>query len=132
VVAAVAKFLAAVPVIPGRDIVASTSWYRDQLGFDVFLAEEDYGIVGKGEAWIHLYGPSGIAPEDSVTTLRVGVRGIDALHAECEARGIVHPNAMLHDEPWGFAEFSVVDLDGNLVTFFEPPEGHDPGSEHDA
>ena len=31
-------FLTAVPVIPGRDIPASTSWYRDQLGFDVFLA----------------------------------------------------------------------------------------------
>ena len=119
-------FLTAVPVIPGRDIPASTSWYRDQLGFDVFLAESEYGIVGRGDAWIHLFGPSDIAPEDSTTALRVGVQGIDELYGECESRGIVHPNAALHEEPWGFKEFSVIDLDGNLVTFFEPPEGHDP------
>ena len=25
-----------------------------------------------------------------------------------------------------FREFSVVDVDGNLVTFFEPPSGYDP------
>jgi Glyoxalase/Bleomycin resistance protein/Dioxygenase superfamily len=122
----VTEFLTAVPIIPGRDIPASASWYRDQLGFDVFVAESDYGIVGRDEAWIHLCGPSDIAPEDSTTSLRVAVRGIDDLYGECEARRIVHPNATLHEEPWGFREFSVTDLDGNLVTFFEPPQGHDP------
>jgi len=32
----------------------------------------------------------------------------------------------LAEQPWGFREFSVVDVDGNLVTFFEPPSGYDP------
>ena len=86
------EFLTAVPIVPARDVSASTAWYHDVLGFEVFLAEEDYGIVGSGEAWVHFRGPSGIAPEDSSTTFRIGVRGIDELHATCRARGIVHPN----------------------------------------
>jgi catechol 2,3-dioxygenase-like lactoylglutathione lyase family enzyme len=115
--------------MPARDIEATTGWYRDRLGFDVFVAEVDYGVVGRGEAWIHFRGPSQIAPEDSRTALRVGVRGIDDLYGDCQALGIVHPNAPLRQEPWGFREFSVTDIDGNLVTIFEPPEGHDPRAE---
>jgi catechol 2,3-dioxygenase-like lactoylglutathione lyase family enzyme len=53
----VTEFLTAVPIVPARDVTAATAWYRDVLGFDVFLEEEDYGIVGSGEAWIHFYGP---------------------------------------------------------------------------
>ena len=85
------EFLSTVPIVPAREVEASTSWYRDVLGFDVFLAADDYGIVGRDEAWIHFWGPSGIEPESSSTSLRVGVRGIDQLHRECEARGLVAP-----------------------------------------
>ena len=67
-----------------------------------------------------------IAPEDSMTMLRVGVHGIDELYEQCQDEGIVHPNAPLEEKQWGFREFAVTDHDGNLVTFFEPPEGHDP------
>jgi hypothetical protein len=125
----VTDFLTAVPIVPARDIVATTGWYRDRLGFDVFLAERDYGIVGRGEAWVHFCGPSEIAPEDSRTTFRIGVYGIDELYGDCQAQGIVHANAALEETPWGFREFSVTDVDGNLFTFFEPPEGHDPSAE---
>jgi catechol 2,3-dioxygenase-like lactoylglutathione lyase family enzyme len=125
------EFVTAVPIVPARDIEASTGWYRDRLGFGVFLAESDYGIVGRGEAWIHFCGPSQIAPDDSQTTLRIGVRGIDELYGDCQAQGIVHPNAALARESWGFREFSVTDIDGNLITFFEPPEGHDPRAEEE-
>jgi hypothetical protein len=107
------------PDPPARDIDASTAWYRDQLGFDVFHTEREYGIVGRGETWIHFWGPSGIAPKDSMTMIRVGVRGIDELYAHCRNEGIAHPNAPLEEKPWGFREFAVTDHDGNLVTFFE-------------
>ena len=116
------QFVSAVPIIPARDLPASTGWYRDELGFEVFHVEPDYGIVGRGESWIHFWGPSGIAPEDSNTMIRLGVRGIDDLYDACRERGIVHPNGPLEEKPWGFREFSVIDLDGNLVTFFEAPE----------
>jgi catechol 2,3-dioxygenase-like lactoylglutathione lyase family enzyme len=114
------EFVSAVPIIPARDTEVSTAWYRDQLGFDVFHVEAEYGIVGRGESWIHFWGPSGIEPEDSMTMIRLGVRGIDGLYQECQEKGIVHPNGTLADQPWGTREFSVIDADGNLVTFFEP------------
>jgi uncharacterized glyoxalase superfamily protein PhnB len=120
------EFVSAVPIIPARDTEAATAWYRDELGFDVFHVEPDYAIVGRGESWIHFWGPSCIAPEESNTMIRLGVHGIDELYDHCREHDIVHPNAPLVEQPWGFREFSVTDRDGNLVTFFEPPEGHDP------
>ena len=123
---AVTEFVSAVPIIPARDIEAAAGWYRDRLGFDVFHTEREYGIVGRGESWIHFWGPSEIAPEDSMTMIRLGVRGIDELYEQCLEHDIVHPNAPLEETPWGFREFSVRDRDGNLVTFFEPPPGYEP------
>ncbi len=120
------EFVSAVPIIPARDIEAAAAWYRDELGFDVFHTEREYGIVGRGESWIHFWGPSEISPEDSMTMIRLGVQGIDEFYAHCQGRDIVHPNAPLEETPWGFREFSVRDRDGNLVTFFETPNGYDP------
>lgn len=116
------EFVSAVPIIPARDIEESAAWYRDRLAFEVFHTEREYGIVGRGETWIHFWGPSGIDPKDSMTMIRVGVRGIDELYDHCGREGIVHPNAPLEEKPWGFREFSVTDHDGNLVTFFQAPE----------
>ena len=118
----VTEFVSAVPIIPARDVEAAASWYRNELGFEVFHVEREYGIVGRGESLIHFWGPSEIAPEHSNTMIRLGVRGIDELYAHCQEREIVHPNDPLQEKPWGFREFSVTDRDGNLVTFFEPPE----------
>ena len=125
----VTRFVSAVPIIPVRDVEAAASWYRDLLGFDVFHVEGEYGIVGRGESWIHFWGPSGSAPEDSNTMIRLGVRGTDELYEQCGERQIVHPNAPLQETPWGFREFSVADRDGSLVTFFEPPEEYDARAE---
>ena len=124
----VTEFVSAVPIIPAQDIEASTALYRDLLGFDVFHTEREYGIVGRGETWIHFWGPSGIPPEQSNTMIRVGVRGIDDLYRQCQAQEIVHPNAPLEEKPWSFRESAVTDHDGNPVTFFEPPAGYEPRS----
>ena len=120
------QFVSAVPIIPARDVEVSTGWYRDRLGFTVFHTEREYGIVGRGESWIHFWGPSEIEPARSNTMIRLGVRGIDELYEQCVRDEIVHPNARLEEKPWGFREFSVTDHDGNLVTFFEPPDGDEP------
>ena len=126
---AATEFISAVPIIPARQVEASAAWYRDWLGFTIFHTEDEYGIVGRGETWIHFWGPSGIPPEKSDTMIRVGVRGIDDLYEHCRAERIVHSNAPLEEKPWGFREFAVTDHDGNLVTFFEPPEGYEPEPE---
>ncbi len=113
-------FLSSVPIIPARDVETSAAWYRDVLGYAVFHTEAEYGIVGRDESWIHFWGPSRIEPPESTTMIRVGVSGIDDLYETCSAQSIVHENAPLTLQPWGFREFAVRDHDGNLVTFFEP------------
>ncbi len=112
-------FTSSVPIVPARDVGEAAAWYRDELGYTVQHVEREYGVVGRGDSEIHFWGPSGIAPEDSNTMIRVGVAGIDELYADYEGRGIVHPNAPLETKPWNFREFAVRDRDGNLVTFFE-------------
>lgn len=114
------SFLSSVPIIPARETDAAAAWYRDELGYAIHHVEHEYAIVGRDASWIHFWGPSGIAPERSMTMLRVGVDGIDELYRQCRDRSIVHPNAPLETKPWGLREFAVRDLDGNLVTFFEP------------
>jgi hypothetical protein len=122
----VTEFLSSVPIVPARDVAATTAWYRDELGFGVFHAETEYGIVGRGESWIHFWGPSGVDPLETDSMIRIGVQGIDALYDHCREREIVHPSSRLELRPWGFREFAVLDCDGMLVTFFEPPDGFDP------
>ncbi len=116
-------FLAAVPIVPVRDVEATAAWYRDRLGFEVFVAERDYGIAGRGEAWIHFCGPSEATPDDAI---RIAVQGIDELYAHCVGNGTADPDVQVARQPWGFREFSIVDVDGRSITFFEPPPGYDP------
>jgi len=114
-----ARLLSAVPIIPAREVEAAAAWYRDELGFEVVHTEREYGIVARDDVQVHFWGPSGIAPEHSMTMYRIGVREIESLFEQCSARGIVHPNAPLEAKPWGMREFAVSDADGNLLTFFE-------------
>jgi hypothetical protein len=53
------------------------------------------------------------------TACRVNVMGVDALHAELEQAGVIHPNGALANQPWGFREFTVLDLYGNAIVFGE-------------
>jgi hypothetical protein len=122
----VTEFVSSVPIIPARDVAVTAGWYRDQLGYDIFHLESGYGILGRGESWLHLWGPSEIEPAASMTMLRVGVRGIDDLYEHCRRRGVMHANGSLETKPWTFREFAIADCDGNLVTFFEPPVGYEP------
>jgi catechol 2,3-dioxygenase-like lactoylglutathione lyase family enzyme len=114
------RVLSAVPIVPARDLEATTAWYRDYLGFVTRHIEDEYGIVERDGVEVHFWGPSGIEPLKSVTMYRLGIDGIDALYERCEQAGIVHPNGPLEAKHWGTREFAVGDCDGNLVRFFEP------------
>jgi uncharacterized glyoxalase superfamily protein PhnB len=48
------------------------------------------------------------------------VEGVEELYKTFRPLGIVHGNAPLTDQPWGDRDFSILDPDGNLVTFFQP------------
>jgi len=111
--------LAATPILPSLDIARTVAFYCAKLGFEeVHSAPREYAIVERGPVELHFWYTEDVAlPKAS--GCRIQVIGIDALHAHCEAAGIVHPNGALAERPWGTREFAILDPDGNCVTFHQ-------------
>jgi catechol 2,3-dioxygenase-like lactoylglutathione lyase family enzyme len=129
------RLLQAIPALPATDIARSAAFYRDQLGFTLDVLEDGFAILRRDGVEIHLWAASdeswrtrsGGSPVESgaesflagTASCRVGILGVDELYKDLEPRGIVHPNGHVQDTEWGTREFGVLDLEGNLITFFE-------------
>ncbi len=104
------------------------------------MQEDDgYAPVRRDGAGIHLWGasdrgwrqrpdlvdaPVRSGAEDflaGTASCRVQVDGVDDLYAELAAADVLHPVDSGHPTRtgWGTREFAVLDLDGNLLTFFQ-------------
>ncbi len=111
------QFISATPVLASLDIERSVGFFCKQLGFTKHYTEQGaYGVVSRGAVNIHFWACTERHIAEN-TSCRLRVDGIDSLFAHCLTLDIVHPNAHLQDKPWGTREFSVLDPDGNLVTF---------------
>jgi len=111
------RFVSATPVLASLDIERSVEFFCSRLGFAIVHVQQGtYGIVSRGAVQLHFWACTERHVAEC-TSCRVRVEGIDTLFSECEAFGIVHPNAPLQTQPWGTREFGVLDPDGNLVTF---------------
>ena len=116
---------AAVPALLVSDERAAVRFLADALGF-VQLVHDGVGlgIVRRDGVELHVWVADGSAPgaERSLAgsaSCRIEVTGVAKLHEHCRRLGVVHPNAPLHDEPWGTREFAVLDPDGNLIGLYE-------------
>ncbi len=122
------------PALPVADARRSVDFYCDRLGFSKVYAEDGFGIVRRDRAEIHLWQAaderwrSAFNPERPIdsgaesflagtASCRIAVEGVDELFAEYADH--VHPNGRLGSTWWGTREFSITDLDSNLITFFE-------------
>jgi hypothetical protein len=54
------------------------------------------------------------------TCCRFHIRGVDALYAEVEPLGIVKVDEQLVTNIHGMRQFSILDPDGNRITFAQP------------
>lgn len=105
-----------IPSLPVRGIAAAADFYREKLGFEALHVDAgiavlaEYPVVSGAESFL-----SGTA------SCRVEVDDVEALYAEFAPRGILHPTdgGSPIDTGWGTREFSALDLDGNLLTFFQ-------------
>jgi catechol 2,3-dioxygenase-like lactoylglutathione lyase family enzyme len=117
------KMLSATPAFPVRNIPSAVAFYRDRLGFHV--RHED-GIVRRDEIELHLWeanSPDTPGAEPHLAgsaSCRVQVEGVHALYDEYRDRDVIHPNGALAVQPWGVEDFTILDLDGNAIAFFEP------------
>ena len=127
-----------IPALPVSDAAAAVGFYRDRLGFDVLHQDDGFAVLGRDEAVLHLWQ----AGDDSwrergslerpvrsgaesfiagTASCRIQVDGVDELFGELAARDVLHPVSKngVNDTDFGTREFATLDLDGNLVTFFE-------------
>jgi hypothetical protein len=106
-----------IPKLPATSIARSIEFY-ETLGFSQLLAYPDYGIVERDDVQIHLWRCAN--PEIARSSgCRVVVEGVAELYARYSSLNLIHPNGALETKPWGWREFSVLDADGNLLTFAE-------------
>ena len=108
----------AIPVLASLDLEATQQFYATRLGFDPLFTYPDYAISARDGIQVHFW-LTDDAAAPTITSCRIDVTGIDALYAEMQAAGVVHPNGPLQEQPWGFKEFAILDGDGNLIKFGE-------------
>ncbi|MBW4573894.1 MAG: hypothetical protein KME08_01265 [Aphanothece sp. CMT-3BRIN-NPC111] len=114
------------PLIPaGDDVEKAIAFYEQQLGFTTTHKEGTpvrMAIVERDSAVIFLVKNDYKHLSEGIS-LRIQVNGIEQLYEEFQAKGgqIIHPNEPLSTKPWGPKEFSVIDLAGVCITFYEFP-----------
>ena len=130
-----------IPALPVRDAAAAVGFYRDRLGFEVVHHDEGFAVVARDDAVLHLWQsgdeswrgrgslerPVRSGAESFIAgtaSCRVRVDGVDELYEEMRASGVLHGTANeLAMTDFGTREFHTLDLDGNLITFFEEVGG---------
>lgn len=112
------KMIKSNPVLASLDIIKTVDFYETKLGFTRNWCDSGYGIVSRDDISIHFWKCNNkIFPEN--TSCYVFVDNIDALYMEYSTVGVIHPNGPLENKPWDVREFSILDLDGNLIRFGE-------------
>ena len=112
------ELISAVPVLNVSDVPQSLAFYSERLGFETEFEMTGYAGVRRGEMVLHLDGKHQFA--NGPTCCRFHIRGVDGLFAELDPRGVVKDDERLATMPHGLRQFSILDLDGNRITFAEP------------
>jgi hypothetical protein len=130
---------AVIPALPVADAARAAESYVDRFGFTVAHLESGFAIVVRDDATIHLWqaGDESWRERDSLerpvrsgaesfiagtASCRIACQGIDSLYDELAGSGALHEVSTrgVETTDYGTREFHTLDLDGNLVTFFEP------------
>jgi len=114
-----------IPILFVRDVRASATFFREQLGFEIdFLhgAPPFYGAVSRDGICLHLrflprpFFAEAAAQEKSLILASIEVSNVRGLFEEFMARGVDFPQK-LKKQAWGGTDFKVRDADGNVISF---------------
>jgi uncharacterized glyoxalase superfamily protein PhnB len=127
-----------IPALPVNDVGAAVAHYSDYFGFEARYATDDFAILVRDDAVLHLWGATDElwrVREDltarpicsgaesflaGTASCRIEVADVDALFRELQPRGVLHDDSQGEAETtvYGTREFATDDLDGNLLIFF--------------
>jgi catechol 2,3-dioxygenase-like lactoylglutathione lyase family enzyme len=127
-----------IPALPVRDAAAAVEFYRDRLGFGVIHHDGGFAVLARDDSVLHIWeaGDESWRERDSLespvrsgaesflagtASCRICVEGVDDLYVELRRSDVLHPVSAegVSDTDFGIREFATLDVDGNLITFFQ-------------
>jgi predicted enzyme related to lactoylglutathione lyase len=104
----------ALPALPFDDVPGAVAYYRDVLGFRINYQQADLGVMDRDAITILLIART--ARHKGIGSFEVYVSDADVLYEELSAKGanVLGPPV---SRPWGLRDFTVVDPEGNQITF---------------
>ena len=79
----------------------------------------NYIIFKKDEIELHFFEFKEFNILENYGQVYIRTKGIEKIYQTFLDKEVIHPNGYLETKPWGQKEFSVLDLDNNLLTFGE-------------
>lgn len=110
------KILSVAPELPSLDLNRTRAFYESKLGFKTISQYYNYLILSRDGVWInYVLCDDPAIPQNA--SCYIYVDDAQALYAEFQPHGVIHPNGALVDKPYGVREFSVLDDNGCLLKF---------------
>lgn len=110
------RILSIAPELPSLDLHRTRNFYETKLGFKTISLYPNYAIFSRDGVWLNF-----VLCDDAElpksTSCYVYIDDANALYAELQQQGVIHPNGALADKPYGVREFSVLDDNGCLLKF---------------
>ena len=108
------------PKIPMRNKKITLEFYINSLGFEEIgtVDFEGYLMIKRDQIELHFFLFKTISPLENYSQIYIRTDDIEGLYEDFIRKQIeIHPNGKLQRKPWGQKEFSILDPDGNLLTF---------------
>jgi len=109
----------ATPILASLNAEKTIQFYTEKLGFKFINNWDGYVIFSRDEISIHLW-PTNDPELPKATGCYIYVSDVNSLYDEYQKLGLIHPNGKLEIKPWKMKQFSVLDNNGNLISFGEP------------
>ncbi len=113
------RLVSVAPKLPMLAPETTRSFYVDKLQFSLLGDYSDYLIFKKDEVELHFFLFPGLNPADNYGMCYIRTSSIEEFYQSCLDHNIVAKQGQLEERPWGQREFSIVDVNGNLLTFGE-------------
>lgn len=128
-----------IPALPVVSIEKAIEFYETKMGFHARHRESSFAILVRDAVEIHLWAscdgswkfrsillflrPIWSGAETflaGTASCRIEVEGIDELYQEYKSQNILNgEQAVIELQHWGHRDFPIVDLYGNLITFYQ-------------
>ncbi|MBX7243608.1 MAG: VOC family protein [Bacteroidia bacterium] len=106
------------PKLPSRNMERTRDYYVNSVGFEISADYSNYLILEKEGVEIHFFPFPELDPKQNYGQVYIRTNAIEAFYQSLiDIHTPIHPNGNLEEKPWGQKEFSLLDPDGNLLTF---------------